>query len=58
MFVQFYRCKNILLDGITIIDSPMWVIHPVLSENITIANVTVRSHGPTRIHTDEPHYVS
>lgn len=45
-FVQFYRCKNILLDGITIIDSPMWVIHPVLSENITIANVTVRSHGP------------
>jgi polygalacturonase len=45
-FVQFYRCKNILMDGITIINSPMWVIHPVLSENITISNVSVISHGP------------
>lgn len=45
-FVQFYKCKNILMDGITIINSPMWIIHPVLSENITIQNVTVRSHGP------------
>lgn len=24
----------------------MWVIHPVLSENITISNVSVKSHGP------------
>jgi polygalacturonase len=45
-FVQFYKSKNILLDGITIINSPMWVIHPVLSENITISNVSVKSHGP------------
>jgi polygalacturonase len=45
-FVQFYSCKNILMDGVTIINSPMWVIHPVLSENITISNVSVISHGP------------
>lgn len=45
-FVQFYKCRNILLEGITIINSPMWVIHPVLSENITITNVSVISHGP------------
>lgn len=45
-FVQFYKCKNILMEGITIINSPMWVIHPVLSENITISNVTVRTKGP------------
>lgn len=45
-FIQFYKCKNILIDGVTIINSPMWIIHPVLSENITIQNVTVRSHGP------------
>jgi polygalacturonase len=45
-FVQFYKCSGILLDGITIINSPMWVIHPVLSENITISNVSVISHGP------------
>ncbi|MHC1704216.1 MAG: glycoside hydrolase family 28 protein [Tenuifilaceae bacterium] len=45
-FVQFYKCQNILVDGITILRSPMWEIHPVLSENITIQNVNIFTHGP------------
>ena len=45
-FIQPYRCKNILIEGVTIIRSPMWVIHPVLSQNITVRGVTVTSHGP------------
>jgi polygalacturonase len=45
-FIQLYKCKNILIDGVTIINSPMWEIHPVLSENITIQNVTIDTHGP------------
>jgi polygalacturonase len=45
-FIQPYRCKNILIDSITIKNSPMWVIHPVLSENVIVQNVTVISHGP------------
>ena len=45
-FIQPYRCKNILIDGVTIINSPMWEIHPVLCSNVTVRNVKVRSHGP------------
>ena len=45
-FVQPYNCKNILIDGVTFKDSPMWFLHPVLSENITINNVTVEGLGP------------
>lgn len=45
-FVQFIKCKNILLEDITITNSPMWIIHPVLSENITIKNVKTISEGP------------
>jgi polygalacturonase len=45
-FIQPYKCKNILIEGVTIKDSPMWVIHPVLSQNITIRKVKVISHGP------------
>ena len=45
-FIQPYNCKNILIEGVTIRNSPMWVIHPVLSENITIQKVKVISHGP------------
>jgi polygalacturonase len=45
-FIQLYKCKNVLLDSINIKRSPMWVIHPVLSENVTVQNVNVASHGP------------
>lgn len=44
--IQPYRCKNILIEGVTIKNSPMWHIHPVLSQNITVKNVTVVGHGP------------
>ena len=42
-FVQPYKCKNVLIEDITIIRPPMWMIHPVLSENITVRGVTVVS---------------
>ncbi len=45
-FIQFYKCSGILIDSITIIRSPMWEIHPVLSENITVQNVNINTHGP------------
>ena len=44
-FVQLYKCKNILIDSITINRSPMWELHPVLSQNITISNVIIDTHG-------------
>jgi polygalacturonase len=45
-FVQFYRCRNILIEGITVKNSPMWQIHPVLCNNVTVRGVTMASYGP------------
>lgn len=45
-FVQPYRCKNVLIDGVTFTNSPMWILNPVLCENVTVRGVTVNSHGP------------
>ena len=45
-FVQPYRCRNVLIEGVTFTNSPMWVLNPVLCENVTIRGVTVVSHGP------------
>ena len=45
-FIQPYRCQNVLVEGVTIVNSPMWEIHPVLCSNVTVRNVTVNSHGP------------
>ena len=44
-FVEPYYCKNILIEGVTIKNPPMWMLHPVLSENITVHNVTLFSEG-------------
>ncbi len=45
-FVQPYRCRNILLEGFKIVRSPMWELHPVLSQNITVRGVRIDSTGP------------
>src|SRR5579883_1205214 len=45
-FLQPYRSQNVLIEDITIRNSPMWEIHPVLCKNVTVRNVTIDSHGP------------
>jgi polygalacturonase len=44
-FIQFNRCEQVLLEGITITNSPFWTIHPYRSSQVTIRNVKVRAHG-------------
>jgi unsaturated rhamnogalacturonyl hydrolase len=44
-FIQPYRCKNVLIEGVRIINSPMWEMNPVLCTNVTIRGVSVNSHG-------------
>lgn len=45
-FVQPYRCRDVLIDGVTLRNSPMWIIHPVLCDRVLVQGVTVDSHGP------------
>lgn len=45
-FIQPYRCQNVLIEGITVQNSPMWEIHPVLCRNVIVQNVKINSHGP------------
>jgi polygalacturonase len=45
-FIQPYRCQNVLVEGVTIVNSPMWEVHPVLCRNVTVRNVVINSHGP------------
>jgi len=45
-FIQFIDSRNILIEGIKIINSPMWEINPVLCTNVTVKGVTIITHGP------------
>jgi polygalacturonase len=45
-FIQLYRSRNVLLEDVTVRNAPFWVIHPVLSSNVTVRRVKVASLGP------------
>ena len=44
--LNFMECEGVLIEDVTILDSPFWVIHPLLSKNITIRGVKVENEGP------------
>jgi len=41
--IQFFKCRNVKIRNITVINSPFWSIHPVYCENLEITGVTVRN---------------
>ena len=43
VLLQLSECKKILIDGPTFQNSGAWNLHPLMSEDITIRNVTVRN---------------
>jgi polygalacturonase len=45
-FIQPYRCQNVIIEGVRIINSPMWEVNPVLCTNVTIRGLNINSHGP------------
>lgn len=43
--IHFNRCKNVLLDGFKIRESPFWTIHLYLCDGGIARNLDVRAHG-------------
>ncbi|MCK2239536.1 MULTISPECIES: glycoside hydrolase family 28 protein [unclassified Crossiella] len=43
--IQFYRCRNVLVEGLDIRNPAMWTVHPVLCRNVTVRGVTIYSRG-------------
>jgi polygalacturonase/rhamnogalacturonyl hydrolase YesR len=44
--VSFNNCKRILLEDVTLLRSPFWVIHPLHSTDITVRRVKMINDGP------------
>ncbi|MEH6306651.1 glycoside hydrolase family 28 protein [Olivibacter sp. CPCC 100613] len=41
--VLLEKCEGVLLEGVTFQNSAAWNIHPLMSSNLTIRNITVRN---------------
>ena len=44
--VNFNKCEGILIEDITLLRSPFWVIHPLHSTDITVRRVKMINDGP------------
>jgi polygalacturonase len=49
-FVRFMNSKNILVDGLRFIGSPMWTVHILYSENAAVQNLVIETYPG--VHTD------
>ena len=43
VMVSLVKCKKVLLDGPTFQNSPAWNIHPLMCEDFTLRNTTIRN---------------
>ena len=44
--VNFNNCNTVLIEDLTLKNSPFWVIHPVRTDNFILRGVTIESAGP------------
>ena len=44
--VNFNRCKRVLVEDVTLLRSPFWVLHPLMSSDITVRRVHFINDGP------------
>ncbi|HEX7984244.1 MAG TPA: glycoside hydrolase family 28 protein [Duganella sp.] len=44
-FIQFNRCRHVLVEDVSIEDSPFWVLHPLLCRDVVIRRVNIKAHG-------------
>src|SRR5690348_10180617 len=45
-FIQPYRSKNILIEGVRLLNSPMWQVTPCLCTNVTVRDLQIEASGP------------
>ena len=43
MFIQILESKNVLIEGITLNNSPCWTVHPVWCEDVIVRGVTIEN---------------
>lgn len=44
--INIYKCESVLIEGVTLQNSPFWVVHPLFVNDLIVRNVTINSAGP------------
>jgi polygalacturonase len=49
--IQFYKCADVRIEAVTLVDSPFWTLHPVFCDRLAIRNLTI-ANPPDAPNTD------
>lgn len=44
--INLYSCSRILIENVSLRNSPFWTIHPLLCESLIVRGVNIVCHGP------------
>jgi polygalacturonase len=44
-FIQFNRCKNIVIENLRIVNSPFWTVHLYLCDGVIVRGLNIWAHG-------------
>ncbi|NDV66194.1 glycoside hydrolase family 28 protein [Bacteroides sp. 224] len=44
--INLYSCHTVLIEDVTLLNSPFWVIHPLFCESLIVRGVNIFNRGP------------
>jgi len=44
-FIQFNRCQNVVMENVSVKNSPFWTVHVYLCKNVVVRKVNIFAHG-------------
>ena len=44
--IGFNQCQRVLIEGVTLLRSPFWVVHPLKCQDVTVRRVRIENDGP------------
>jgi polygalacturonase len=44
--INLYSCNTVLIEDVTVLNSPFWVIHPLFCESLIVRGVNIFNRGP------------
>ena len=45
VMIQFFGCRNVHLEGFTVVDSPFWIVHPLYCQNVIARGLRMESRN-------------
>ena len=44
--IELHSCNRVLIEGVTVRNSPFWCLHPLFCQDVIVRGVTIASHYP------------